>query len=217
MQFITEQFDTTKVVTQLDEESGKKTMFIEGIFLQDTVKNRNGRSYPKSVMKEAVDEYTQNYINTKRAMGELNHPPTPQVNPERAAILIQSIKESGTDWFGKAKVLNTPMGNIIRNLIEDGVQMGISSRGLGAVKESQGVSVVQHGYLIKAHDVVSDPSAPAAFVNGIMENKEWIFENGILVEREIEQAQEFVDKAVSQGNFNDEFLRDFFKKAITSI
>lgn len=216
MKFITETLDT-KVITQLDESTGRKVMYIEGIFLQDTVKNRNGRVYPKQVMAEAVNKYIETYVSTNRAMGELNHPPTPQVNPERAAHIITSLKEDGNNWIGRAKILNTPMGNLVRNLIEDGVQMGVSSRGLGAVKESNGANVVQSGYYITAIDEVSDPSAPEAFVNGIMENKEWIFENGILVEREIETAKKIINKSVKTGNFDSDFLTSFLNNVITNI
>jgi len=217
MQFITETLADTHVLTELDKSTGNKQMFLEGIFMQDTIKNRNGRVYPKAVMAEAVNKYIETYVTPKRSMGELNHPPTPQVNPERASHIITSLREDGNNWMGKAKVLNTPMGNLVRNLIDDGVQMGVSSRGLGAVKESNGANVVQSGYFITAVDTVSDPSAPEAFVNGIMENKEWIFENGILVEREIEDVKHKVNKAVATGNFDEDFLTDMFKNILTNI
>jgi len=215
MIFITEQIDDVSSVIEEDVQ-GKKTMYIEGIFLQDTIKNRNGRVYPKQVMAEAVQKYRDNYITVNRSISELNHPQSPQVNPERASHMIVSIKESGTNWMGRAKVLNTPMGSILQNLVADGVSMGVSSRGLGNLKESNGVNVVQAGYNMTAIDAVSDPSAPEAFVNGIMENKEWIFENGILVEREIEAVQNVVKRGVSGMN-SDELQRKLFQKILMKL
>lgn len=215
MLFITEQID--KVNTVIEEGvDGKKQMFFEGIFLQDTIKNRNGRIYPKQVMSEAVRRYYSDYIDTKRSISELNHPSSPQVNPERASHMILSLKEDGNNWIGKAKILNTPMGSIVENLINDGVSMGVSSRGLGAVKESNGSNVVQNGYYITAIDSVSDPSAPEAFVSGIMENKEWIFENGILVEKEIEKVQKTLKTGVVGMN-NDELQKKIFEAIIMKL
>jgi hypothetical protein len=191
-------------------------MYIEGIFLQDSVKNRNGRIYPKDVMTEAVNKYRSDFIDTKRSISELNHPTSPQVNPERASHMVTSIKESGNNWVGRAKILNTPMGSIVENLINDGVSMGVSSRGLGAVKESNGANVVQNGFYITAIDVVSDPSAPDAFVNGIMENKEWVYENGILIEKEIEEVQKTLKKGVS-GMDSDELQRKIFENILMKL
>lgn len=215
MIFITEQLDDVSSVIE-EDVNGQKTMYIEGIFLQDTVKNRNGRMYPKEVMREAVEKYKTNYIDTRRSMSELNHPPSPQVNPERASHMVVSLKESGTNWMGRAKVLNTPMGNLVKNLMQDGVSLGVSSRGLGALKESNGVNIVQRGYHMTAIDTVSDPSAPEAFVNGIMENKEWIFEGGILVEKEIEQVQDAVNRGVVTLG-TDEVQRRIFKEILMKL
>jgi hypothetical protein len=217
MLFITEEIRDINMQTITEEVDGKKYMFIEGVFLQDSIKNRNGRIYPKQVMHEAVSKYKMEYINTKRSISELNHPTSPQVNPERASHMVTSLNEDGNNWIGKAKLLNTPMGNLVKNLIEDGVQMGVSSRGLGSVKESNGANVVQNGYNITAIDVVSDPSAPDAFVNGIMENKEWIFDNGILVEREIESIKKQVNESVRKNNFNDDVLKSIFHKIVTKF
>jgi len=215
MIFITEQLDNINSVIE-EDVSGKKEMFIEGVFLQDSIKNRNGRMYPKEVMNEAVKRYKKDYIDTKRSISELNHPTSPQVNPERASHIVTSLSESGNNWMGRAKVLNTPMGGIVRNLINDGVSMGVSSRGLGSVKESNGANVVQNGYYITAIDVVSDPSAPDAFVNGIMENKEWIFENGVLVEKEIEQIQKTIKNGVVGLN-NDELQKKIFEAILMKL
>lgn len=216
MQLISELIEVARPVIE-ESADGKKSMFLEGIYMQDSVKNRNGRMYPKKVMKETVQKYIEDFVSTKRAMGELNHPASPQVNPERASHLVVSLKEDGTNWIGRAKILSTPMGKLVENLISDGVQMGVSSRGLGAVKESEGVNVVQNGFILTAIDVVSDPSAPDAFVNGIMEGKEWIVENGILVEKQIEEIQTTVNKTVRAGNFTEEFLEQLFNKIVTKI
>jgi len=201
----------------ITESEGKKTMYIEGVFMQDTLKNRNGRVYPKSVMSHAVKQYNEKYVQKHRSLGELNHPTQATVNPEKACHLITHLKEDGNNWIGKAKVLNTPMGSIVKNLIEDGVQLGVSSRGLGTVKESNGSNVVQNDYWISAVDTVFDPSAPDAFVNGIMENKEWIFENGVLVEQDIEKIQDEVNILVHKRQFNEDAMEKIFQKVITNI
>lgn len=215
MIFISEQIDDVSSVIE-EDTNGAKTMYIEGIFLQDTITNRNGRMYPKQVMAEAVAKYKKDYIDTRRSISELNHPTSPQVNPERASHMVTSIKESGNNWIGRAKVLNTPMGGIVKNLINDGVSMGVSSRGLGAIKESNSVNVVQKGYYITAIDTVSDPSAPEAFVNGIMENKEWVFENGVLVEREIDAIKKVVQKG-APGMDSDELQRRIFESILMKL
>lgn len=217
MILIREDFDEIQSEIITEEENGKKTMFIEGVFMQDTLKNRNGRVYPKEVMKHAVSTYVEKFVSTKRSLGELNHPTYASVNPEKACHMITNLQEDGNNWVGKAKVLNTPMGAIVKNLIEDGVQLGVSSRGLGSVKESKGVNVVQSDYWIAAVDTVFDPSAPDAFVNGIMENKEWIFEDGILVEREIEEVQEVIEKLVKNHKLNTANLDAIFNKIVTNL
>lgn len=216
MQLISELVETINPIIE-ESADGKKHMYIEGVFMQDSIKNRNGRIYPKKVMQESVSKYMESFVNKNRAMGELNHPQSPQVNPERASHLITSLREEGENWVGKAKILETPMGSIVKNLIEGGVQLGVSSRGLGSVKESNGANVVQNGYTITAIDTVSDPSAPSAFVNGIMEGKEWILENGILVEKEMEDVQEFVDKEVRMKRFDDAAMQALFNKIITNL
>ncbi|RLB93326.1 MAG: primosomal protein, partial [Deltaproteobacteria bacterium] len=175
---------------------GGKNHWISGIFLQSEQKNRNGRIYPKSILAKQVERYTNEAIVNKRAIGELNHPSHPEPNPERASHLITSLKESGNDWVGRAKVLNTPMGNIVKGLLDDGVQLGVSSRGLGSLKESNGLKVVQEDYYLSTIDIVSNPSAPAAFVNGLMEGVEWIWENDSLIQRKLEVIKEKIEKII---------------------
>lgn len=219
MILIREDYDdiSVNIITEGDEESGEKVMFIEGVFMQDTVKNRNGRIYPKTVMKNAVNQYVEKFVTSHRSLGELNHPKEASVNPERASHMVVELKEKGENWVGKAKILTTPMGAIVKALINDGVQLGVSSRGLGTIKESNGANVVQNDYWISAIDVVSDPSAPNAFVNGIMENKEWVFENGVLIEREIEEVQEEVEILAKHNKLNTKNLENIFNRIVSKL
>lgn len=181
-----------------EEKDGKKTLYIEGVFLQSNLKNRNGRVYPKEVMAKEVARYTAEQINKNRALGELGHPDGPTVNLDRVSHMIVSLKEDGDNWIGKAKILETPMGKIAASLIEAGAQLGVSSRGLGSIKERQGISEVQDDFMLAtAADIVSDPSAPDAFVEGIMESREWVMVDGIWQSREIEQAQQVIKSASS--------------------
>ena len=171
--------------------SGAKNYFIEGIFMQANVKNRNGRIYPKAILQKEVLRYDQNYIKQNRAFGELGHPEGPTVNLERVSHMIQEINEEGNNFTGRAKILDTPYGKIVKNLIDEGARLGVSSRGMGSLKPmGRNVSQVQDDfYLATAADIVADPSAPAAFVNGIMEGKEWIWDNGILGEHQIARIE----------------------------
>ena len=176
--------------------SGKKSLFIEGPFLVSERKNKNGRLYEYNTMKKEVHRYTEEYINRNRAFGELGHPDSPTINLDRVAILIKSLREDGTQWIGKAKILDTPMGNIARQLIEGGAQLGVSSRGMGSLKNVNGVNVVQNDfYLATAADIVADPSAPGAFVQGIMEGKEWMLVNGVWTEQDQTQAIQQIRQA----------------------
>jgi len=176
-----------------EEKDGKKNLYIEGVFLQSNLKNRNGRVYPKEVMAKEVARYTTEQIDKNRALGELGHPDGPTVNLDRVSHMIVSLKEDGNNWIGKAKILETPMGKIAANLIEAGAQLGVSSRGLGSIKERSGISEVQDDFMLAtAADIVSDPSAPDAFVEGIMESREWVMVDGVWQGREIEEAQQVI-------------------------
>mgnify|MGYP003703454449 FL=1 len=189
--------EITETVNYLEEEKdGKKSLYIEGPFLESEKKNRNGRLYKENVMRKEVDRYTNDYINKNRAFGELGHPDTPSINLDRVSHLITSLRQEGTDWIGKAKILDTPMGNIAKNLIEGGAQLGVSSRGMGSLKNENGVNVVQDDfYLATAADIVADPSAPGAFVQGIMEGKEWVLIEGIWTEQKYEEAKKQIKQA----------------------
>jgi hypothetical protein len=189
--------EITETVSYLVEEAdGKKSLHIEGPFLVAEKKNRNGRLYEYNTMKKEVARYTEEYINKHRAFGELGHPETPSINLDRVSHMITSLREDGNTWIGKAKILDTPMGNIARSLIEGGAQLGVSSRGMGSLKNVNGVNVVQPDfYLATAADIVADPSAPGAFVQGIMEGKEWMLVNGVWTEVEYSQAVQQIRQA----------------------
>lgn len=174
-------------------ENGKKGIYIEGIFMQADKQNKNGRLYPKSVMESALNDY-QSLIKEKRSLGELGHPPNPQINLNNVSHLITNLRFEGSDIVGKAKILDTPMGKIAQNFIEEGVRLGVSSRGLGSLKEKNGINEVQNDFHLATVDIVADPSAPEAFVQGIMESAEWVLENGVWKSVEIERAQNFIKK-----------------------
>ena len=189
--------EITESVQYLTEESdGRKSLFIEGPFLVAEKQNKNKRLYEYNTLKKEVDRYTQEYINKNRAFGELGHPDTPTINLDRVSHMVTGLREDGTQWIGKAKILDTPMGNIARNLIEGGACLGVSSRGMGSLKMVNGVNVVQPDfYLATAADIVADPSAPGAFVQGIMEGKEWMLVDGKWTEVHLQEAKQQVKKA----------------------
>lgn len=176
-----------------EEKDGKKTLYIEGVFLQSNLKNRNGRVYPREIMAKEVGRYNEECIKKNRALGELGHPDGPSLNLDRVSHMITSLREDGDNWIGKAKILETPMGKIAANLIEAGAQLGVSSRGLGSIKEKNGINEVQDDFMLAtAADIVADPSAPDAYVEGIMESREWVMVDGVWQGREVEEAQKFI-------------------------
>ena len=196
MLLITETTEDIKLICEADEESGKKDYYIEGIFMQAEQKNRNGRVYPEKTLMKEVKRYNKEYVTNSRAMGELGHPEGPTVNLERVSHLIKEMKVDGNNIIGRAKILDTPYGQIVKNLIDEGAKLGVSSRGMGSLKKNEaGVNEVQEDFMLAAVDIVADPSAPDAFVNGVMENKEWVWENGVLQPREIENMQVELSKA----------------------
>ena len=195
MKLIREEIETAKV-TITEGKNGKKSHFIEGVFLQGEIKNRNGRMYPISTLQREAKNYNTKYIEKGRALGELGHPDGPTINLDRVSHLITSLKQEGNNYVGKARLLDTPMGNIAKNLIDEGVKLGVSSRGLGTIRERDGVKVVMDDFMLAtAADIVADPSAPDAFVNGIMEGKEWIYNNGAVQEQTVEQIKKRIDNA----------------------
>ncbi|MGA1047136.1 MAG: primosomal protein [Minisyncoccia bacterium] len=193
MKLIKEIHQDLEYITE-EKSGGKHNTYIKGIFMQSEQQNRNGRVYPKSVLEKELQRY-QNMISEKRSLGELGHPPNPQINLNNVSHLITNLQWEGNDIIGTAKILDTPMGKIAKNFIEEGVRLGVSSRGLGSLKERNGINEVQDDFHLATVDIVADPSAPDAFVEGIMENAEWICENGVWKTIEVEQAQKVIRKA----------------------
>ena len=194
MKLITEQIENVKILTE--EKNGKKLLYIEGVFLQSELKNRNGRMYPFSVLEREVGRYNEEYVKSKRALGELGHPDGPTINLDRVSHRITSLRAEGNNFIGKAQILDTPMGNIAKSLLGEGVQLGVSSRGMGSIDKREDCNVVRDDFMLTtAADIVADPSAPDAFVNGIMEGKEWVWDNGLLKEREVAKYQRIMSDA----------------------
>lgn len=199
MRLIKEFNEEIRYLTEESKDPKKPNVFIEGVFLQSDLKNKNGRIYPKEIMQREVNRYVEENVKTKRAYGELGHPEGPTVNLDRVSHMIVSLKEDGSNYIGKAKVMDTPMGRIVKELISEGAQLGVSSRGLGSLKERGGINEVQDDFMLAtAADIVADPSAPDAFVQGIMEGKEWVFVNGRWTEQDIEQSQSIINRASSE-------------------
>ena len=198
MKLIKEVFEQNRIL--VEEKDGKKNLYLEGIFLKAEVKNRNGRMYPEKTMDREVGRYIKEYVEKNRAYGELGHPDTPSINLDRVSHIITSLKKEGTNYVGRAKILETPMGNIAKGLLDGGANLGVSSRAMGSLKTGKdGVQVVQDDFMLStAADIVADPSAPDAYVSGIMEGKEWMFVDGKFVEKDVEEAQRFIRKASSK-------------------
>jgi len=215
MKLISEEAIDVDFVTEEDENK-KKSYFIEGIFMQSETKNRNGRVYPKAILQKEVKRYTDKFINTKRAFGELGHPDGPTVNLERVSHMITELVEDGANFVGRAKIMDTPYGKIVKNLIDEGAKLGVSSRGMGSLKPVQdGLQEVQSDfYLATAADIVADPSAPDAFVSGIMEGREWVWDNGLLKEKEIVEYQKQIERAteISRNKVRIEAFENFITK-----
>jgi len=216
MKLIREEIETVEFVTE--EKNGKKSLYIEGVFLQGNIKNRNGRMYPMETLQKEVGRYNESNIVTGRALGELGHPEGPTVNLDRVSHKIVSLKESGSNFIGKAKILNTPMGQIASSLIEEGVKLGVSSRGIGSLKPTkEGFNVVGDDFMLAtAADIVADPSAPDAFVEGIMEGKEWVWEGTTLRERLAERTKTKIERLAEQKRLEEHKL-GLFNEFINSL
>ena len=213
MKLITETIENIEVLTE--EKNGKKDYKIKGIFMQADIKNRNGRIYPVGTLAKEVKRYNEQFINKKRAFGELGHPDGPTVNLERVSHMITSLKPEGKNFVGEAKIMDTPYGKIVKNLIDEGAKLGVSSRGMGSLQSgSQGNVVGKDFYLATAADIVADPSAPDAFVEGIMEGKEWVWDNGILKSMEVEKYKEEIEKTkrAELAEKKASIFKDFLKK-----
>lgn len=189
MKLITEQIDSGIQYITEAKQNGKTDVFIEGIFMMADAKNRNGRIYESKILQPAVEKYIEEQVKTGRAVGELNHPDGPTINLDKVSHLITDLRFEGNNVIGKAKILETPMGQIVKGLLEGGVKLGVSSRGMGSLEQRNGVNYVKNDFHLATVDIVQDPSAPSAFVNGIMEGVEWIYENGVLTPQEIDEIE----------------------------
>ena len=214
MKLITETIENIEVLKE-EKANGKKDYKIRGVFMQADIKNRNGRIYPVETLAKEVKRYTNEFINKKRAFGELGHPDGPTVNLERVSHMITSLKPEGKNFIGEAKVMDTPYGKIVKNLIDEGAQLGVSSRGMGSIQQMSGTNIVgKDFYLATAADIVADPSAPDAFVEGIMEGKEWVWDNGVLKSMEVEQYKEEIEKTkrAELAEKKADIFKDFLSK-----
>ena len=206
MKLISEHIEDVEYITE-EKDNGEKTYKIKGVFMQSEVKNRNGRVYPFPVLQKEVNRYNKDYVNENRAFGELGHPDGPTVNLERASHMITSLKPEGKNFVGEAKILKTPMGKIVENLMDAGGKLGVSSRGMGSLEQKNGANYVKKDfYLATAADIVADPSAPNAFVQGIMEGKEWVWDNGALVEEELIRMKKRINENVRKKHANQDAL-----------
>ena len=215
MKLISEHFsDDVEYITEQDD-NGKKKFALKGIFMQAEIKNRNGRVYPFEVLNKEVERYNKEFIEQNRAYGELGHPDGPTVNLDKVSHMVTSLKPDGKNFIGEAKVMSTPMGEIVKNIMDDGGKLAVSSRGMGSLEQKNGANYVKNDfYLATAADIVADPSAPQAFVEGIMEGKEWIWDNGILKEVQIAEIQEDIERGIRSKNANYQALAfaKFLKK-----
>ncbi len=214
MKLITETIEDIEVLTEANTKGGKDYK-IKGVFMQADIKNRNGRVYPVATLSKEVARYTTEYINKRRAFGELGHPDGPTVNLERVSHMITSLKPEGKNFVGEAKIMDTPYGKIVKNLIDEGAQLGVSSRGMGSIQSSsQGNVVGKDFYLATAADIVADPSAPDAFVEGIMEGKEWVWDNGVLKSKTVEEYKSEIERArrTELAEVKSKVFKDFVSK-----
>ena len=209
MKLIREEIEQVEFI--VENKNGKKSLFIEGVFLQGNIKNRNGRMYPMETLRKEVARYNENHVAQGRALGELGHPDGPTVNLDRVSHKIVSLRESGSNFIGKAKILSTPMGKIAESLISEGVKLGVSSRGIGSLKLTrEGINVVGEDFMLAtAADIVADPSAPDAFVEGIMEGKEWVWDGGILREKFATKTYKEINTLVTQRQLEEKKIELF--------
>lgn len=216
MKLICEVNEDLKLITEANERGGR-SYFIEGVFMQAEQKNRNGRVYPKSIMAREVERYVRENVNQNRAYGELGHPSGPTINLERVSHMIKELREDGNNYIGRAKIMETPYGNIVKSLMDDGARLGVSTRGMGSLKERNGFMEVQDDFhLATAGDIVADPSAPDAFVHGIMEGKEWVWDNGILKEVEIANYKKRINEA-SRSRRTEAEVVEVFRNFISKL
>ena len=216
MKLIREEVESVEFI--VESKNGKKSMYIEGVFLQGNIKNRNGRMYPMETLRREVGRYNENHVQSGRALGELGHPDGPTVNLDRVSHKIVSLRENGSNFIGKAKILSTPMGKIASSLIEEGVKLGVSSRGIGSLKQTrEGVNIVGDDFMLAtAADIVADPSAPDAFVEGILEGKDWVWDGGILREKYAQKTYKQINTLVTNKQLDEQKL-DLFNNFLNNL
>ena len=216
MRLISENFvDNVEYITEQDEKTGKKNYKLKGVFMQSEIKNRNGRVYPFEVLDKEVKRYNKEFIEQNRAYGELGHPDGPTVNLDKVSHMVTSLQPDGKNFIGEAKVMGTPMGNIVKNIMDDGGKLAVSSRGMGSLESKNGANYVKDDfYLATAADIVADPSAPNAFVDGIMEGKEWVWNNGLLQEQEVAEIKNEMERNIrsKKANYQALAFAKFLKK-----
>ena len=216
MRLISENFvDNVEYITEQDEKTGKKNYKLKGVFMQSEIKNRNGRVYPFEGLDKEVKRYNKEFIDENRAYGELGHPDGPTVNLDKVSHMVTSLQPDGKNFIGEAKVMSTPMGNIVKNIMDDGGKLAVSSRGMGSLEQKNGANYVKDDfYLATAADIVADPSAPNAFVDGIMEGKEWVWNNGLLQEQEVAEIKNEMERNIRSRKANYQALAfaKFLKK-----
>ena len=208
--------EDVRLVTEATED-GKKNYFIEGVFMQANKPNRNNRIYERNILFGEAKRYIKTYVEENRAFGELNHPQGPTVNLDRVSHIIKEMREDGDNLIGKAKIMDTPMGKIVQNLVDEGAKLGVSSRGMGSLKERNGINEVQKDFMLSAVDIVADPSAPDAFVNGIMEGREWIWDNGILKEKDMQSFKENIESAYTTRQNREEKLIEVYADFMSKL
>lgn len=216
MKLISENIEEVKLICEAKEDGGKN-YFIEGIFLQGNMQNRNRRYYDVNILEREVNKYNESFVNTGRALGELGHPDGPTINLDRVSHKILSLTREDNNFIGRAKLLETPMGKIAKSLLDEGIKLGVSSRGIGSLEEKNGINYVKDDFMLAtAADIVADPSAPDAFVNGIMEGKEWVWDNGRLTESAIERMKKHVDTSASKSQLIERQIQvfDHFLKSL---
>ena len=216
MKLIREEVESVEFI--VESKNGKKSMYIEGVFLQGNIKNRNGRMYPMETLRREVGRYNENHVQSGRALGELGHPDGPTVNLDRVSHKIVSLRENGSNFIGKAKILSTPMGKIASSLIEEGVKLGVSSRGIGSLKQTrEGVNIVGDDFMLAtAANIVADPSAPDVFVEGIMEGKDWVWDGGILREKYAQKIYKQINTLVTNKQLDEQKL-DLFNNFLNNL
>jgi hypothetical protein len=218
MKLICEVHEELKVITEANEVTGEKNFFLEGILMQGNLQNKNGRVYPTAILAKEVGRYNREFVEQNRAYGELGHPTGPTINLERVSHMVKELRQEGDNFVGKVKIMDTPYGNIVKNLMKEGAKLGFSSRGMGSLIKKNGIMEVQNDfYLATAADIVADPSAPHALAQGIMEGKEWIWNNGVLIEKDVKQIKQEIEEGYSSSTNRETVLLNAFNRFLKKL